>query len=115
MDATAKAKPMSKDFAVLIDCLMSETTTESRKFLSVLIRRNSESTSTEAPRQNIEKRCLNSCCHRNLVQVTHNTSSYPQLFCSQACESDTVRNMLQVLTLEQCIDIQSSIDATSQR
>jgi hypothetical protein len=104
MDATAKTARHSKEFAALIDCLVKDSATENCGFLSLLIRRNSESSS--AARYVTDKRCLNVRCHSDLAEMKHSTSAYPTLFCSKQCEDDTVRNMLQGLSLQQCVDLQ---------
>jgi hypothetical protein len=113
MDATAKTARHSKEFAALLDCLVQDSTTENCGFLSLLTRRNSESSS--AARYIHNKCCLNSCCHKGLADVKHTTSTYPALFCSKQCEDDTVRNMLQALSLQQCIDLQHHMSAAHPR
>lgn len=111
MDATATARH-TKEFAALLDCLVQDSTTENCGLLSLLTKRT---LSSSAARYSHNKSCLNSCCHKGLADVKHTTSTYPALFCSKQCEDDTVRNMLQALSLQQCIDLQHHMSAAHPR
>jgi len=106
MDATAKSACQKKEFAALIECLVNSTN-ENCGSLAVLTRRSLEAGS---PARHVSRKCcLNSSCHKDLAEVKHKTADYPAMFCSKQCEDDTVRNMLQVLSLHQCIELQHSM------
>ena len=99
----AKAKRTKKQFEQLRDCLMATPVTEGEAFPGAAAT-ESDTEQTSGGERN--KMCLNECCHKALARVTNNTSSYPELFCSNRCEQDKVRNMLQALSVCQCMELQ---------
>lgn len=58
-------------------------------------------------------------CHHRLCGRWYDprvsTATYKRLFCSADCQDDTIRQLLQRLTLEQCVELRRELEARTER